>query len=270
MPRVENHETETHSRVIFEAAIVNHGDMLFRTISERDYGVDGVVELFSDGTPTGRMAYIQFKGTKYIIEKLKRTNEVSCSGISKSNLSYCRQINIPVMLVYVSKASGKFYYIDLQLIFQGKIEEIADNKSGTVRIPIENNSDHLERFVEIINSYYERTMNNITSERSSALTNNHDANIDGDIITTYEFKLHELPSDGEHRQVGANGAVLAVGNWVNWKLHDGTEYNILIKVTSGQLIHKPDCPEDPYDSTEDFQYERLEQYGWYLFDVFYY
>ena len=31
--------------------------------------------------------------------------------------------------------------------------------------------------------------------------------------------------------------------------------------TSGKLIFKPDCPEGPYDSTDDFQYGILEQYG---------
>jgi hypothetical protein len=30
---------------------------------------------------------------------------------------------------------------------------------------------------------------------------------------------------------------------------------------SGKLIFKPTCPEDSYDSTEDFKYERMEQYA---------
>lgn len=266
MPRIPNHETETKSRQIFEAAVTNFGDMLFRSVSERDYGVDGIVEFFSDGEPTGRIAHIQLKGTQGEIRKLVGSDEVSCSGISKSNLSYCRQNNIPVMLVYVSTADGKFYYIDLQSIYQGKIEQIADKQSGTVRIPMENNSDDLGRFVAIINSYYDReNKGGPMAVRKEKETRCSDPD---ELKTSYEISLYDRPADGEHKQIGENDEVLSVGYWKDEKLEYGTEFNFLIQVKKGRLIFKPDCPEDPYDSSPDFEYDKLEQYGWYAFDVF--
>lgn len=266
MQRIPNHETETRSRQIFDAAVTNFGDMLFRFLSERDYGVDGIVELFSNGEPTGRIAHIQLKGTQGEIKKLVGSDEVSCSGISKSNLSYCRQNSIPVMLVYVSTATGKFYYIDLQSIYQGKIEQIADKQSGTVRIPIENNSDDLERFVSIVNSYYDRV---ITGGPKAVRKEKKRQYADPDELkTSYEITLYDRPADGEHKQIGDNGEVLSAGYWKDEKLEYGTEFNYLIRVEKGNLIFKPDCPEDPYDSSSDFEYSKLEQYGWYAFDVF--
>lgn len=85
---------------------------------------------------------------------------------------------------------------------------------------------------------------------------------------SYEIQQYDRPADGEHKQYGENGSVLAVGYWKDGELEYGTEFNYLIQVTDGEFIYKPDCPEDPYDSTEDFGYDKLEQYGWYLFDVF--
>lgn len=162
MPRTKSHGTETESRLIFESAItryadvdVQQGDLLFRAITERDYGIDGQVELFSHGEPTGRIAMIQLKGTKHSIEQLKTEDAVSCSRISKSNLCYCRQKNVPVMLVYCSTEDNEFYYIDLQSVYKEKIDKLGDRQTCTVRIPVGNNSENLEHFVHIVNNYYE-------------------------------------------------------------------------------------------------------------------
>ena len=271
MARTSTHITETISRQIFASAITSfsspshqRGDLLFREISERDYGIDGQVELFDHGEPTGRIAMIQLKGTEKEIPKLKSEDAISCHGISKSNLSYCRQKNVPVILVYCSNLEEKFYYIDLQSVFQERIEAIADSFSGTVRIPIDNNSDDLKRLLEIINSYYERDNCGIVSERRTMEKPGLEEN---ELVTSYEFELGDRPANGEHREIGANEEVIAVGLWKDEKLVSGTEYNFLIQVKRGKLIKKDD-PADPYDATDDFEYDRLEQYGWYAFDVF--
>lgn len=264
--RIRSHITETKSRQIFEASITDYGDMLFRIKSERDYGVDGEVELFLDGEPTGRIAHVQLKGTQSRIEKLKRSEEVSCRGITKSNLSYCRQGNIPVMLVYVSTADGMFYYRDLQPIFRDKIEAIADGVSCTVRIPTQNNSNDLGRFVEIVNGYYDREEIGKASYRREAQCV-VDEDVD-DYVGSYEFEGPERPTDGEHRHLGERGTVLSVGCWRDGKLQNGTEFDFLIRVKKGRLVFKPNCPDDSYDSSDDFEYEKLEQYGWFDFDAF--
>lgn len=65
MTRTSPHVIETKSRQILESALANfsndticEGDLLFRVTTERDYGIDGMVELFSSGEPTGRMAHV--------------------------------------------------------------------------------------------------------------------------------------------------------------------------------------------------------------------
>lgn len=267
MSRTDNHVTETKSRQIFAAATTEfcdnqyaEGDLLFREQTERDYGIDGEIELFQQGEATGRIAKVQIKGTEKKIEKLKTVDAVSCSGISKSNLSYCRQKNYPVMLVYVSTADGKFYFIDLQSVFKDKIPEIGDKESGTVRIPIVNNSDNLRQFVDIINSYYVELddSDRIVGERQDRELTEIDYL---EPVDSYEFIHHQIPTDGEHREVNLNGDLIAEGLYKEGKLLTGTEYDYLIHVTKGKLIHKPDCPEDPYDATDDFKYERMEPYG---------
>lgn len=51
------------------------------------------------------------------------------------------------------------------------------------------------------------------------------------------------------------------GYYKDGELIVGTEYNIIVRVVSGKLIFKPNCPEEPYDSSEDFEYERMGQYA---------
>ena len=88
--------------------------------------IDGELEIFSNGDVTGKIARIQLKGTEKDISRLKTADFVSCPGISKSSLGYCRTKNIPFILVYVSKADKKFYYCDLPTIYQDALQRIGD------------------------------------------------------------------------------------------------------------------------------------------------
>lgn len=269
MARTLQHIVEDESKTIFSARMqgfsserlnIGRGDVIFRELTGRDYGVDGQIELFENGEPTGRIAYIQLKGTSKKIEKLKRTDEVSCTGISKSNISYCRQQNVPVMLAYISTADNTFYYIDLQSVYQQTLNAIGDHESGTVRIPLENSSQELDKFFEIFNGYYNRQeMPKITQTRTVAV----DEPGDQDTIAEdgYVFRQYEIPSDGEHQCVNIRGEILAAGYWEHGRLEKGTEYDYLIRATNGELIYKPDDVDDPYDATEDFAYERMEAYA---------
>ena len=162
MPRTITHKRETDSRDMIRKMInsfYENGDALVREWSERDYGIDFVVELFSNGYPTGKIAYLQIKGTTRFIEKLKTSNEVSCAGVSVSSTEYARQNRIPFILIYASTyGEGCFYYCDLN----SKLEEIdasivskPDRSTLTIRIPHENYVEaDMTGFFELINSYY--------------------------------------------------------------------------------------------------------------------
>ena len=166
MPRKKEHVKETNSRDIFRLKIDSYyenGDALFREWSERDYGIDAVVEMFDNGYPTGKIAYIQLKGTSKKIGTLKigplKGKAVSCGNVSNSSLDYARQNRIPMILVYVSLAVPKcFYFVDLQ----SQINDIESRRKNenqaehTVHIPAENYvEDDLSGFFELINSFYD-------------------------------------------------------------------------------------------------------------------
>ena len=215
MPRMNQHRTETISRAIFSkltAVYSNAGTtLLFRELSEQDYGVDGLLEIFENGNPTGKSAYIQLKSTENIIQKLVNSDEVSCPGISKSNLYYCKQDNIPIILVYISTANEEFYFKDI-----GNLK-IKSDGTITVRISIRNND--LALMVHTINSYY-----------------NHEG-----LCTDKIVGLHDTVSDGEHIRVNILNEPVQEGMWVDDRLETGIEYDWLIKVVSGALICKPNC-----------------------------
>ena len=77
----------------------------------------------------------------------------------------------------------------------------------------------------------------------------------------YEGQYEDGLYEGSGVEYGVDGARIREGRWRRGKLLSGTEYNLLIRVTQGKLIFKEDCPEDPYDATDDFEYENLELYG---------
>ena len=165
MPRIIYHARETKSRDMVRKkidAFYENGDALFREWSERDYGIDAVVELFDGGYPTGKIAFIQLKGTNKKIESLKngphKGKAVSCGNVSNSSLEYARQNRIPFILIYASIANPEcFYYVDLQ----SQINDIEQRRTSddqeyhTVHIPIENYAEcDLSGFFDLINSFY--------------------------------------------------------------------------------------------------------------------
>lgn len=121
MPRSKTQVKETKSRDWFRSKIDSYyenGDALFREWSERDYGIDAVVEIFDNGYPTGKIAFIQIKGTSNTIKVLKigayKGKAVLCHNVFNSSLDYARQDKIPMILVYVS----------LQINSQAKNDEL--------------------------------------------------------------------------------------------------------------------------------------------------
>lgn len=129
--RVPPHVVETRARDYIRNQIDNfykNGDALFRELTERDYGIDAVIELFDNGNPTGKFALLQIKSTEKTIKPLKTCNCVSCK-ISVSNAQYALQNNIPVMLIYVTLSKPKgFYFISIHDALHGNQKSSIHNK----------------------------------------------------------------------------------------------------------------------------------------------
>ena len=91
MSRNSPHIIETKSWNWLRTKVDSLGKALFREFTGRDYGMDAIVELFSeDGMPTGRIAFLQIKATEHAPVPLKRAPKISC-GISTSCASYAHK-----------------------------------------------------------------------------------------------------------------------------------------------------------------------------------
>lgn len=140
---------------------------LFREMTGRDYGIDGLVEVFDEGAVTGKFALVQCKGQEKIIKPLKTEPKyISCKGISSSNAEYALQNNSVVLLCFASSTDNtKFYFANLKEALTDDMKEKLTRekdpqKTISVRIPIENNSiDNMPKFWQIINSFY-KNLNN--------------------------------------------------------------------------------------------------------------
>ena len=98
--------------------------------------------------------------------------------------------------------SATSYFIDLQSVYKDKIPEIGDKGSGTVRIPVNNNSDNLGRLVNIINSYYEVKYQEDRSDKIvNARQEMENEEMDYlDPVSTCEFNHYQCPSVEGHTQ----------------------------------------------------------------------
>lgn len=170
MERISTHQIETKSRDFFRSWIDDYyenGDSLFRDISERDYGIDGIVELFDKGIPSGELALIQIKGSSQPVQKLQREEAFSCT-ISTSNARYALQMNVPVILVYVViSAPQNIYFLNLNSTIEHiDNEKINSQASLNVHIPFHNNtSTNGDLFFNIIRSFFENKIDN-SAQRS--------------------------------------------------------------------------------------------------------
>ena len=158
--RISTHKIETLSndivRKYINAFITDDGtSMLFREVTERDYGVDAILELFENDNPSGKIAFLQIKGTQNTIQPMKKSAAVSCS-LTTSNLHYAQQKNIPVILLYVSIEKPEYlYYVEVQTVLDSVSGKFAQ-KSVTIHIPVENIAGRtgLEKLIEIVRKYY--------------------------------------------------------------------------------------------------------------------
>ncbi len=156
--RLEAHEIDDNGVSHVKCIITKSGRAIFREFTGRDYGYDGIIEVFDKaGNPTGKIAFVQIKSTSSEISPLANTpDEISCPGLSNSSLYYCRQEHIPFILAYISlKNNKRFYYAILnnRPDILDAIAKKADRISA--RIPVKNViEEDLEPLLEEIDKYY--------------------------------------------------------------------------------------------------------------------
>lgn len=83
MARTSTHVIELNSKDCVRSRINSfgdNGDYIFRELSERDYGIDALIECFDGGVPTGKIAFLQIKGDGFCN---RPTEKNSCSFLRK-------------------------------------------------------------------------------------------------------------------------------------------------------------------------------------------
>jgi hypothetical protein len=109
-------------------------DLLIRSIDERDYGVDALVEYF-EGNDVGQLLFLQVKGTGKPIVPLLNGSDVSLPDFPKKTMLYAEQFIQPFIVAYTSVEmreadTSPIYWIWLQ----DYIERTADKKQPNWRL----------------------------------------------------------------------------------------------------------------------------------------
>lgn len=103
MKRPRQHIIEGISRKAFEEIIPD--EWVYRELSP-DYGIDYQVEIFSEGTATGKSFFVQLKGTDSSSKKSSITYY-----LENETIEYYRKIITPILFVVYSVPEEKFWAI---------------------------------------------------------------------------------------------------------------------------------------------------------------
>jgi hypothetical protein len=161
--RTQTHIVDSRAVKAVMAHLPHH--WVVRQPTERDYGIDLIVEIFTPGLndakgkdafpATGSVFHIQIKGTEQALMPVQAGTINYC--IDKNSLSYVEKFSIPFFLFRVSVADPQEIY---SLWIQRYIKDVMDREtpmwredksdSITVRIPPENKlPDRISRIEEI-------------------------------------------------------------------------------------------------------------------------
>ena len=113
--RDENHVKETASIKAFERCIPDK--WLVRHVTERDYGVDCLVEIVVGDAVNGCLAAMQLKGTEALSwgePDVNGTCRAIFSGTRVETVNYWMGLPVPVFLCVHEICTGKIYFADVK------------------------------------------------------------------------------------------------------------------------------------------------------------
>lgn len=110
------HRIDTDAVRVVESKLIS--DWMKRSVEDRDYGIDMMLEEFEGEDPTGTLLLFQIKGQ----EGSFSDGEISLDAPVKT-LLYARMFQAPFFLVYVSVEDKRAYFIWLQKYIDTKLAE---------------------------------------------------------------------------------------------------------------------------------------------------
>lgn len=109
--RAENHRTETIAvrQIISQIS----PDWLIRSMDERDYGIDLMIEVFNARFPTGRIAFVQSKGTAGTFQR-RSDNCIVLNDFPVKTIEYALRLSAPFFVFHTSISSSETVFVWLQ------------------------------------------------------------------------------------------------------------------------------------------------------------
>jgi hypothetical protein len=92
----------------------------WRQQTDKSRGVDGLIEIYRKGVPTGRFIFVQVKSGLGHLRKTKSKTHYSIR-VDAKDVEYWRRFNIPVILVWYNIGADRAYWaqIDINSVSQG-------------------------------------------------------------------------------------------------------------------------------------------------------
>jgi hypothetical protein len=123
--RIENHRIDTLA--VRRLMSVLNEDWIIRDLSERDYGIDLMVEYFEGEVPTGKTAFFQIKGKRDPI-RVSRDGFVTFYDFPVKTLLYAEHFPEPFFLMHLSIVKDQpIYYLWLQKYIQVELDRHQPN-----------------------------------------------------------------------------------------------------------------------------------------------
>lgn len=125
---------------------------MLRSIDERDYGTDFMIEIFENCNPTGDCFFVQSKGT---VSSFDETVKLS---FPVKTIKYALLFNVPFFIFYTSIPSSETKYIWLQkyveIHLNNKNQKWQQQESVTITFPEENDlSSNIEKVNELLTNH---------------------------------------------------------------------------------------------------------------------
>lgn len=130
MKRPQQHIIETKSKKSFERLIPD--TWVARELGS-DYGLDYLVEIFKNNNSSGHLFFVQLKGTDIEI-----VDDTISYQLSVDNIEYWDTITIPVLLVFYSAKSNKFWGLWINELKNNFPLKRKDQKRLTIKFSTKN------------------------------------------------------------------------------------------------------------------------------------
>ncbi|SFB74322.1 protein of unknown function [Flexibacter flexilis DSM 6793] len=130
MKRPQQHIIETKSKKQFESLIPD--TWVARELGA-DYGLDYLVEIFKSNNSTGQLFFVQLKGTDSEI-----INDTISYQLSLDNIEYWNTITLPVLLIFFSSQSKKFWGVWTNEIKENIVLKKEKQKKYTISLTSKN------------------------------------------------------------------------------------------------------------------------------------